>query len=173
MRLFLSLLLFCFPILFPYQVFAASSYVLPYPSSMPGSKFYIFSKLSEKSSYYWYFGNLGQFEYNLKEADKYLIEAKTLFEYNQYLLAVSALHKSDMYFALVPTYLNRAKSEKKDISDKENLLQSAAEKHIEVLKTLENVLPERFFWQPEKAHPQDLQIRQDLQKAIKIRMDSV
>ncbi len=172
MRFFLPLLLF-FSFLFPYEAIAASSYVLPYPSSMPGSKFYMLSKLSEKASRYWYFGNLGQFAYNLKEADKYLVQAKTLFEYNQYLLAVSALHKSDEYFSLTPTFLNRAKKENKDVSDKEKILQSAAEKHIEVLKSLENVLPETFLWEPEKSQPQDLPIRNDIQTAIKIRMRSL
>ncbi len=172
MRFFLSLLLL-FPLLFPYGVLAASSYVLPYPSSMPGSKFYVLSKLSEKVSRYWYFGNFGQFAYHLKESDKYLVEAKTLFEYDQYLLAVAALHKSDDYFSLTSQFLDRAKKEGKDVSEKEKILQSAAEKHIEVLKSLEIVLPETFLWVPEKSQSQDLQIKKDIQAAIKVRMGSL
>ena len=60
--------------------FAESDYVLPYPSSMPGSKFYQIRLIWDEVKKYWYFGSFGQFEYNLKQSDKYLVEAKTLFE---------------------------------------------------------------------------------------------
>ncbi|MCL4418206.1 MAG: hypothetical protein M1365_16230 [Actinobacteria bacterium] len=93
---------------------AQSSYVLPYPSAMPGSSSYKIHQLYESIIKYWYFGNLGQFKYNLKQSDKYLVEAKTLFEYNQYLLASKALTKSDYYFKNIEPYLLKAKNEIKN-----------------------------------------------------------
>src|SRR3989344_581593 len=55
---------------------AQSSYVLPYPPPMPGSFLYKIRLLSEQIQQYWYFGNFGQFSYNLKQSDKYLVQAK-------------------------------------------------------------------------------------------------
>src|SRR3990167_5335496 len=78
-------------------VFAESSYVLPYPAAMPGSIWYEIDLLKEKAYQFLYFGDLSQFAYNLSEADKYLVEAKTLFEYKQYLLGYQALLKSDSF----------------------------------------------------------------------------
>jgi len=43
------------------RVYAESNYVLPYPSSMPGSIFYKIDVLKEKILEYWYFGNFGKF----------------------------------------------------------------------------------------------------------------
>src|ERR1700749_87312 len=77
---------------------ADSPYVLPYPSFMPGTIFYKIDRVIEIFEKYWYFGDFGQFTYNLKESDKYLVQAKTLFEYQQYLLAMVALQQSDAYF---------------------------------------------------------------------------
>ena len=70
-------------------MFAESQYVLPYPSAMPGSFLYKLNLVQEEILRYWYFGDFGQFKYNLGLSDKYLVEAKTLFEYKQYLLAIS------------------------------------------------------------------------------------
>src|SRR3989344_6985672 len=92
------LLLFLLVNLSSVRVFAQSDYVLPYPSQMPGNKFYTINQVIEKVSYFWYFGSFGQFKYNLKKADKYLVEAKTLFEYKQFLLGYQALKKSDGHF---------------------------------------------------------------------------
>ena len=58
-------------------VYAESDYVLPYPASMPGSKFYILQEIKNNLMKYWYFGNFGQFTYNLNQADKFIVEAKT------------------------------------------------------------------------------------------------
>ena len=91
-------ILFSLILLYPQQAFAKSDYVLPYPSLMPGSKLYILQEIKNTVLQYWYFGNFGQFTYALKQSDKFLVEAKTLFEYDQYLLADEALKKSDYFF---------------------------------------------------------------------------
>ena len=75
-----------FIILIPSSVYAQSSYVLPYPSQMPGGLYYKIHLIYENVSKYWYFGDFGRFDYNLKQSDKYLVETKTLFEYKQILV---------------------------------------------------------------------------------------
>src|SRR3989344_6793684 len=119
------------------RVYAESNYVLPYPSSMPGGMSYNFHLLYESVSKYWYFGNFGQFNYNLKLADKYLVEAKTLFEYKQYLLGYKALKKSDFYFPNILFSLAKAKNNNKDISQKKIILKQAMLKHIEILSKMQ------------------------------------
>ncbi|MDO8621161.1 MAG: DUF5667 domain-containing protein [Candidatus Levybacteria bacterium] len=160
-------------IVFPRAIFAQSSYVLPYPSAMPGSIFYKTHLVWEEIMKYWYFGNFGQFAYNLKQSDKYLVEAKTLFEYKQFLLAYTALMKSDSYFAQSPLYLGLAKKENKDIEDKKNILKNAALKHTEVLEFLKNEVPEKFEWTPEKSSPTKLNLEEAISKSIEIRKNNL
>ncbi len=149
--------------------FAASSYVLPYPSTMPGSVFYKVSLVKEKVMQYWYYGNFGQFFYNLKQSDKYLVEAKTLFEYNQYLLGFQALQKSNDFFVKTKPYLINAQKEGKDTSENINILSDAALKHAEVLSDLRSRLPESFVWTPEREKPTNLKLKQIIEQSIKIR----
>jgi len=158
-----------FFILFTTNVSANSTYVLPYPSTMPGSSLYKIHVIFEKLLKYWYFGNFGQFAYNLKESDKYLVEAKTLFEYNQYLLGYKALEESDNYFKHIKPYLIAAKDEGKPIQEKKLMLEEAAKKHIEVLEKLKRNVPQTFTWQPEKAKPTELDVWGAISRSEKIR----
>jgi len=136
---------------------------------MPGTIFYKLRIIEEKVMKYWYFGNYGQFNYNLKEADKYLVEAKTLFEYKQYLLGAKALQESDSYFSNTLSFLENAKSHGKNISDKRELLHQAALKHVEVLTKIESDTPSDFLWSPEKTTATPLPLRQLLNNSIVIR----
>lgn len=147
--------------------FAASSYVLPYPSTMPGGISYKLHLVWEKVSQYWYFGNFGQFEYNLKESDKYLIEAQTLFEYQQYLLGYNALQKSNEYFAKTLPNLESAKKNGKNIVEKRQLLAKAALKHSEVLEKMKANTPATVHWSPEKSASSELQIHGLLDDSLK------
>jgi len=149
--------------------YATSNYVLPYPLSMPGSLLYRPRLFFETLSKYWYFGSFGQFKYSLKESDKYLVEAKTLFEYGQYLNASSSLKISDEYFTKTLPNLLKAGGEGKDVSEKRKLLKEAAQKHIEVLKKLSNDLPEKFEWRPEKGKPTLIFIKIDIERSILVR----
>src|SRR3989344_2434627 len=72
-----------------------AAYVLPYPSYMPGNKLYTFSRFFDEVGRIWNFGSIASTKYALHLSDKYLVEAKTLFEYQQYLLALDALQRSD------------------------------------------------------------------------------
>lgn len=148
---------------------AQSDYVLPYPSFMPGSPFYKINLFKEEILKFWYFGNFGQFKYNLKFSDKYLVEAKTLFEYQQYLLAVRALQKSSSYFESTQKSLINAQKEKKDTKDQLLILKGAAKKHTEVLQKLAIGLPETFIWQPERTKPTTLYLKKSIENAILIR----
>src|SRR3989338_10416904 len=133
MRSFLTICLLAVFIFFASQSFAESSYVLPYPSAMPGSVLYKFGLVREALMKYWYFGDFGEFKYNLSQSDKYLVEAKTLFDYKQYLLGYQALFTSNDYFKKIKPNLISAQKHGKDISEKRNILEEAAEKHIEEL----------------------------------------
>lgn len=150
-------------------VSADSTYVLPYPSSMPGSLLYKIHLVKEKLMKYWYFGNFGQFEYNLKLSDKYLVEAKTLFDYKQYLLAYQALQKSDVYFKNIPQYLDKAKKENKNTKRKQNILKEAGKRHMEELNDISLKVPSSFIWKPEKSSPINLNIKDAIQNSIGIR----
>ncbi|MDE2591048.1 MAG: hypothetical protein KGL95_15430 [Patescibacteria group bacterium] len=163
------ILLFLLSLLFVQPVYADSPYVLPYPSSMPGTIFYKIHRVWEELEKYWYFGNFGQFQYNLMESDKYLVQARTLFEYKQYLLATQALVQSDNFFIKTQPFLNKAKSVGENITEKEILLHQAAQKHIEVLTDLLSIVPKVFVWIPEKSAASTLHIDNQIQTSISLR----
>lgn len=158
---------------FKSSVFAQSDYVLPYPSGMPGSLLYKIRLIYENVSKYWYFGDFGQFDYSLKMADKYLVEAKTLFEYKQYLLGYKALKKSDRYFPNSLASLVKAEKNNKNISQKTIMLRQAALKHIEILEKMRINSPNVFNWQPEKTPSTILNIDGEIKSAINIRKNAL
>ncbi|EKD86801.1 MAG: hypothetical protein ACD_37C00140G0004 [uncultured bacterium] len=168
-RLYLFLILFLFLFFAGIKYAFASEYVLPYPSSMPGSKFYFIHQIYEKAEAYWYFGDLARYHYNLKYSDKYLVESKTLFEYKQYLLANVALEKSNLYFRKTRESLAKASSNKKPVKEKEEILKNASLKHEEVLNQILQVVPEEFDWQPEKDKPTKIYIQKEIEESIRIR----
>lgn len=174
MRLYFFIILLIFLIFTnPPRVFAESSYVLPYPSAMPGSIFYKLNLIQEELLRFWYFGDFGQFKYNLQQSDKYLVEAKTLFDYKQYLLAYRALGNSNAYFERIWTTLISAKKNGKNTVDKEQLLKEAAEKHVEKLVKLKNTLPPTFEWKPEKEKPRILNFHDEFETSIRIRQEAL
>lgn len=151
------------------QVLAESTYVLPYPSSMPGNIFYRLNTIQEEIFKFWYFGDFGQYKYNQTLADKYLVEAKTLFEYKQYLLGVRALKKSDQYYEKIMPSIQRAKKNNKNVSKLLINYVSASQKHIEELNKMKLSLPETFSWRPEKDTATELNLWRDIEKAKAIR----
>lgn len=163
------LVFFIFILFSPALVFAQSSYVLPYPSSMPGSLAYKYHLVYEAISKYWYFGDFGQFNYNLKLSDKYLVEAKTLLEYKQYLLGYEALEKSDSYFAKIRSNLLKAEKKNKNVVDKMLVLKEASKKHVEVLKKTDLDTPDIFIWRPEKSAPITLHLKKTMSDSILLR----
>lgn len=165
--------IFIFIFSFIPQSFAQSSYVLPYPSVMPGGISYKIYNFWQNALKYWYFGNFGQFTYNLKESDRFLVQAKTLFEYKQYLLGFTALQQSNEYFIKINPYLVAAQNEGKDISQKQIILHEAALKHIEVLESLTTIVPKTFLWQPEKVKATNLNIEEVINQSIKIRQSDL
>lgn len=150
--------------------YVRAEYVLPYPSYMPGNKLYVISRLIDRIKQPFYFGNISSYKYHLSLADKYLVEAKTLFEYKQYLLATDALGRSDAEFVKAPVYIKRAKAEKKDVRKFEAQFQGAAVVHQMVLKRLQKELPEQFQWTPEKDVPINLPIRDLINISLTLRI---
>lgn len=172
-KIWLILFLTLYFISVPVVYCNSSNYVLPYPSVMPGSKTYKLHLLWEKLMKYWYFGNFAQFRYNLNQSDKYLVEAKTLFEYKQYLLAYSALQKSDLYFKEAPLYLKKALKENKNVVQKQNVFKSAEKKHLEVLNDLISQVPLKFEWKDEKSSSITLDLHKAIINSIEIREQSL
>lgn len=169
LKIFVFILLFTLIASIVPYVHAESAYVLPYPSSMPGSVWYKLDLLKEKVMQYWYYGDFGQFNYNLAQSDKYLVQAKTLFEYKQYLLAYDALLKSDMYYQKAWPSLLAAQKHGKDINQKTAILKGAVEKHIETLSKLKTEVPAVFNWTPEKTKPTYLNLENTINNSIKVR----
>lgn len=166
---FLLLISYC--LFFTHSVNA--SYVLPYPSYMPGNKLYRVSRLLDQVKKFWYFGNISQIKYHLGLADKYLVEAKTLFEYKQYFLGVDALQRSDMEFQQLTIFVAKAEKEQKDIKNFKTLITEAAKKHVDVLSNLQLIIPAEFTWSPEKDMPTDLKLFDELRASQSIRSQIV
>lgn len=162
-----SFIVFLVALSFPRWSVAA--YVLPYPSFMPGNKLYQISRVVDQLKKYWYFGNIAQIKYHLGLADKYLVEAKTLLEYKQYLLGVDALKRSDVEFQQLSVFVAKAEKEQKDIKNFKTLIIEAATMHTSVLSTLESTLPAQFTWIPEKEKPTELNLKSIVLSSIEIR----
>lgn len=133
-----------------------ADYVLPYPSFMPGNKLYRISRLVDEVKKYWYWGRIGQIKYHMMLSDKYLVEAKTLFEYKQYLLAVDALERSNDHFKAIS-------HTDADLINEESLA------HRQVLEKLRKESPEQFQWTPERKNSTILPIAKLLEDAIATR----
>ncbi len=146
-----------------------ADYVLPYPSYMPGNKLYTVTRIIDGLKRFWYFGNIAQVKYHLGLSDKYLVEAKTLMEYNQYLLGADALTRSDRQFTQLPPYLIGAKNERADIAVLKQTVQDAAAKHTEILKQLQAAVPVQFTWTPEKSASTALNLGSMIQSSRALR----
>jgi hypothetical protein len=99
-----------------------------------------------------------------------LVEAKVLFEYQQYLLATRALAKSDACYQKMREAIMTAKEHGKNISEKQTTLSFLAVKHKEVLVFLRNNLPKTFLWTPEKQAPTLLKLHEIIDRAIRLRV---
>ena len=146
-----------------------ADYVLPYPSAMPGNKVYKITRVLDRIKKYWYWGNIAQTKYHLELADKYLVEAKTLMEYNQFLLGSNAVTRSDKEFQAIVSNIGWAKKEHKDVSLLIKAVDGASAKHEEVLRVLIDTVPVQFTWTPEKDKPIQLSLRDMLQNSIHLR----
>lgn len=152
---------------------AVDAYVLPYPSFMPGHTLYRVARVVDEVKRYWHWGNLASFRYYLGQSDKALVEAKTLFEYRQYLLAFNALERSNTALQRVPDTLIRAKDEGKNIAKYRQEFQEAMDEHKRLIAKLKQETPEEFTWTPEKSDSQVLPIHQALSEAERTRNDAV
>jgi hypothetical protein len=145
-----------------------AEYVLPYPSTMPGNKLYKVTRIIDSLKKYWYFGNIAQVKYHLGLSDKYLVEAKTLFEYKQYLLATDSLKRSNDQFSQIHQYVVKAEAEGENMQNFKKIISDASIVHQQVLEQLLDNTPEDFEWRPEKAKTEMLYIHDDLHNAISI-----
>ncbi len=146
-----------------------AEYVLPYPSFLPGNKLYSVSRRIDLMKAPFYFGDFGGFKYHLNLSDKYLVEAKTLFEYKQYLLGSDALRRSDEAFVRVLPFLVSAQRHNKDVSAFKGIIIDATRTHIFVLTRLKGDVPYTFTWTPEKADKSVLLLHDMLFHSMRIR----
>lgn len=161
---FITFLLFSFA---PSKVLA-QDYVLPYPGLMPGHPLYKASEIVDKLQEWWGFGNFAKFKHHLELSDKKLIEAKTLAEYKQYLLAVEAIEIYEYHLRLANDFLGEAQNEGKDISEKQAIFKNAIAKHREILERLRSEHPKEIFWNPEKDESQTIELEKVLNRAIEL-----
>lgn len=158
-------------VLLPISVHA--SYVLPYPSFMPGNKLYRVSRFVDEVKRYWHIGNLASYLYYLEQSDKALVEAKTLFEYHQYLLALQALERSNEKLINARTPLQSAKEEGKDIEKYRREFGEAMDEHNRLIAKIKQETPEAFTWTPEKSDSQVLDIHRALLRAERVRREAL
>lgn len=152
---------------FAHPIFAA--YVLPYPSYMPGNKLYKVSRVVDVVKGWWSWGSIAQLKYHMALADKYLVEAKTLFEYQQYPLALDALARSDKEILYLKPFIDRAEKEGKDMLAFKQIVDDAMTVHKKILTEIKKTVPETFTWQPEKAQEEELMLHMRLQYSYEIR----
>lgn len=164
-RFFLTLLLF---LIIPVKALA-SEYTFPYPGIMPGNKLYKLVLYKEKFDQIFYFGDLAQYKLNQKLSDKYLIEAKTLFEYRQYSLAVNSLSKSNEYFKKAKVSLNKANKKLKSTREKEENLKNAVYAHNSLLEKIISWVPKQYDWVDESGNILTLYLHKDISNAMSIR----
>lgn len=167
MKYFLSLFLLTLLFFTPSFVFA--EYVLPYPSVMPGNKVYRVSRMFDELKRYWSFGSIAQTKYVMNMADKYLVEAKTLFEYKQYLLAFDALNRSDNEITKLPSLVAAGIAEKKNMSRIVSSIKEEMLAHEIVLTKLQREMPYVVTWTPEREASTVLTIYDRLMESIKLR----
>lgn len=148
---------------------ARADYMLPYPSYMPGNKLYAVSKALDVLNGWWHWGSIGQCKYHMQMSDKYLVEAKTLFEYKQYILALDALARSDKHIALVPRYIEQAREKEKETRDIKVLFMAELEVHKQTVSNLQSDLQKEFIWTPEKQPAQTLLLHDVLSASLKLR----
>lgn len=164
--------LFCFlfslfAFIFPSRVFA--DYMLPYPSYMPGHKFYRVSQILDNLRKYWSWGTIASVKYHMHLSDKNLVEAKILFEYKQYLLATDALVRSNKHFNKLPELIYTGKLESKDMTEIQTLVEDAMIVHMNVLERLRDELPEEYLWTPEKEESTILSISKMIDESMSYR----
>lgn len=169
-RVICCLLLFLFTATI-HQVHA--SYMLPYPSYMPGNKLYRLSRILDRVKLSWSWGSIAKAKAYMSVSDKYLVEAKTLFEYKQYLLGADALKRSNTAFEQVPIHIHRGRSERKDMSGVVTQVIESMAVHTQILSDMEKEVPREFVWTPEKTSATNLRLSEYIKGAIKIRQSVV
>jgi len=146
--------------------FAESDYILPYPSLMPGHRFYKILEIIDWIRGAWSFGSFAQFTNRLSLADRKLVEAKTLFEYKQYLLATDAISFYKRHLCKAADALKRAKREGKNITEKKKLFVAATLTHKQVLERTKEEHPPEVVWKPERGEHKIIAIGQVIERAI-------
>ncbi|MCX8008886.1 MAG: DUF5667 domain-containing protein [Patescibacteria group bacterium] len=149
---------------------ARAEYILPYPGPMPGNPLYMVMQIIDRIQFYWHWGNIAKARYHMEMSDKYLVEAKMLFEYKQYVLAVNALKQSNNYWMKISPHLDQAEKQRKDIQYLRVRHTEQGIAHQRILDRVRQELPDSFTWRPEKGEPLHLDFRSLFEEAKKLRI---
>ena len=161
MKALVLVLLTAYCLLLTTPIYAAG-YILPYPSYMPGHKLYKLEQIWDSAQEYWHFGNIAKFKYHQGLADKKLVEAKVLFEHEQYLLAVDAIQVSNSSLIEAGKYLGLAIQSGKQLNRKTETYKQALDRHKEDRIKLRSELPKVIIWEDENNPPVKLNLYEEL-----------
>ena len=148
-----------------------AKYVLPYPALMPGNKLYSVMRFTDRLKGWWSWGSVASVKYRLSLADKYLVEGKTLFEYEQYPLGLDAIRRSDENYALVPNAITAAKRQGKDVTQLVRSYREASLEHARVLERLLEANPAEVIWRAENEPERILPLAQIVRQSQAIRRE--
>lgn len=146
-----------------------AAYVLPYPSFMPGNTLYKVSRLFDEVEKIWSFGTIASLKYSINQADKALVEGKTLFEYSQFKLGTEAIARSDSFVRLLPSFIRKGVGEGKDMTELVNRINDQMVKHQEVLLLMKTQIPSSVSWNEERESPVSLSLSSTVSESITIR----
>lgn len=169
-RTFCVIILATFLYLLPVaHIHTVTAYTLPYPSYMPGHTLYTPRILWDQVMEWWHFGSISKTKYHLALSDRYLVEAVTLLEYKQYLLAVSALSHSNTHFISSVLYARDVVDEQKDKGLQATILKEAGKEHTRVLTVQAETFVENITWSAEHEDPVTLELPFLLRQSLIIR----
>jgi hypothetical protein len=148
---------------------AESEYTLPYPSYMPGHRLYTAQVIWDRAMEWWYFGDIAKTKYHLELSDRTLVQARTLFDYKQYLLATESLSASNIHFISAVLYASDVESSHKDGGLLLAILRNAADTHTKLLDNLAQNYTEDITWSSERQEPVLLPVPFLLRQSLIIR----
>jgi hypothetical protein len=151
----------------------AADYNLPVKPILPGHPLYRISRNLDRVRSWFLWGDIAKATYRLTLADKYLAEAKTLFELKQFPFAVDALERSNLEFERIPGFLENDVRDGRDIGAMRDKVKASSRAHVTILDALEPMVPEVYVWTEDDGEPIQLEIREQILLSVGIRKSTV
>ena len=151
----------------------AVEYSLPRSSFLPGQLLYRISRNLDRVRAWFVWTPTAAVRYHLSLADKYLVEAETLFQNKRYPYAMDALERSNLEFERIPGFLTKTEADGANTELLKDRVRTAADAHVTVLISLEPEVPEVDAWTDENGEFTEVRIREQLMIAQGIRKSAV